>query len=116
MVTSFAVEATVIVPAPPVVRSPAALCVTPVAPVKDKSPDVEVKTLLTINAPAEFKVMFPDPSAVIAEETVKSPETVPTSIFPFEEVELDTDNHALLIVNFELDQLKEVVKAVNEID
>ena len=88
MVTSFAVEATVIVPAPLVVRSPAALWVTPVAPVRDKSPDVEVKTLLTINAPAELRVMPPDPSAVTAEVTVKSPVALLITTSPSEDVEV----------------------------
>ena len=53
---SFAVAVTLIVPTPVVVRSPAALCVTPVPPVRLRSPVVELTTALTVTSPTAFAV------------------------------------------------------------
>ena len=62
MVMSFVVAVTAMVPTPVVVRSPAAVCVIPVPPVRLRSPVVELTTALTVvSPPVERMVTSPEP-------------------------------------------------------
>ena len=54
---------TSILPVSVVVRSPLALCVTPVPPVKVKSPVIELTAALTVSSPATLTVTSPLPCA-----------------------------------------------------
>ena len=77
------VAVTVIVPTPVVVRSPDALWVTPVPPVRLMSPVVELIAALTVSSPpVATRVTSPDPCAEIAPLTVKAPAAVRMSMFP----------------------------------
>ena len=86
MVMLFVLAVTEMVPASVVVRSPAAVCVTPVPPVRLRSPVVELTTALTvINPPVERMVTSPEPCAVTTASIVKAPAFVLRSMFPLAE-------------------------------
>ena len=78
IVMSPVVAVTSIVPTSVVVRSPPALCVTPVPPVRLRSPVVEMTTALTVSSPAALSVTLPSPWAVTALERVMAPAVVLT--------------------------------------
>ncbi len=73
MVMSLSVALTLMVPAPPVVRSPAAVWVTPVPPTRTMSPLVVLTAAFTVTSVSDSKSMPPVPCAVTTLLTVRLP-------------------------------------------
>ena len=82
----FAVAVTLMVPPKVVVRSPTAVCVTPVPPVRLRFPVVDDITLFAVSRPAVFRVTEPEPFAVTTLSTVRADASTSILILPFPEM------------------------------